>query len=62
MSTPTARKGRTALQSSDNCPRGCRTGANGAIHLVSDHVVEKANQCSKCNCVIQDVAPVGPSS
>ena len=23
-------------------------------HLMSDHVVEKANQCNKCTCVAQD--------
>ena len=54
MSSPNAKKGRTVLTSSDPCPRGCRTGANGAVHLVSDHVEEKARQCNLCNCVIQD--------
>lgn len=61
MSTPSAKKGRTVLLTSDPCPRNCRTGANGAIHLVSDHVEEKTRQCNLCNCVIQDVPSVGPS-
>jgi hypothetical protein len=25
-----------------------------APHLMSDHVVEKSNQCNKCTCVAQD--------
>lgn len=58
MTTPAAKKGRTVLTSSDPCPRNCRTGANGAVHLLSDHVVENANQCSKCSCVIQDTHEV----
>ena len=55
MGTPTARKGKTVLTSSDPCPRGCRTGANGAVHLMSDHDDTKMNQCSKCACVVQNV-------
>jgi hypothetical protein len=58
MSTPAAKRGRTTLISSDPCPRNCRTGANGAIHLLSDHVEEKARHCTLCACVIQDVAEV----
>lgn len=54
MSTPSARRGRTTLTSSDPCPRGCNSGPNSAIHLLSDHVEEKARHCSKCACVIQD--------
>ena len=37
------------LGSSDPCGQ---CGDKG--HLVSDHVVEKANQCNKCGCVAQD--------
>lgn len=55
MSSPTAKKNRVTLQTSDPCPRNCNSGPGTAVHLVSDHVEEKARQCSKCNCVIQDV-------
>lgn len=37
------------LQPSDPCPR---CGDKG--HLMSDHVVEKANSCQKCACIAQD--------
>lgn len=43
------KKNGVTLQSSDQCPR-C------APHLVSDHDEAKANQCSRCACVIQSVA------
>jgi hypothetical protein len=56
MATPTAKKGRTTLLTSDPCPRGCRTGARGAIHLLSDHTEERTRQCNLCACVVQDVA------
>lgn len=62
MATPAAKRGRTPLTSSDPCPRGCKTGANGSVHLMSDHVEEKVRQCNLCACVVQDVHPVGPSS
>jgi len=62
MATPSAKKGRTTLTSSDPCPRGCRTGANGALHLLSDHVEEKGRQCNLCACVIQDTAEVKPGT
>ena len=59
MATPAAKKGRTVLQSSDPCPRGCNSGVlNATPHLLSDHVEEKARQCTKCSCVIQDVADI----
>jgi hypothetical protein len=54
MTTPNAKKGRTVLTSSDPCPRGCQTNGRGAVHLLSDHVEEKARQCNLCSCVIQD--------
>lgn len=38
------------LQTSDKCPR---CGDKG--HVVSDHDDTRANQCSKCACVAQDV-------
>jgi hypothetical protein len=60
MSTPVAKKGRTVLTSSDPCPRGCRTGANGPVHLMSDHVDETMRQCTKCACVVQDTHEVKP--
>lgn len=62
MSVPSARKGRTVLASSNECPRGCRTSVNGAVHLMSDHSETKARQCSKCACVVQDVAHVKPGN
>lgn len=40
---------RVTLASSDPC---ARCGDQG--HLMSDHVVEKANQCNRCSCVAQD--------
>lgn len=56
MATPAAKKGRTVLQSSDPCPRGCNSGVlNSTPHLLSDHSdVERVRQCTKCACVIQD--------
>ena len=56
MSTPTARKGKTTLTTSDPCPRGCDSGPGTAVHLVSDHVEEKTRHCNKCSCVVQDVS------
>ena len=37
------------LLSSDQCGQ-----CGSKVHLISDHVVEKANQCNKCSCVAQD--------
>lgn len=62
MATPSARKGKTVLTTSDPCPRGCRTGANSAVHLMSDHVEEKARQCTLCACVVQDVHDSKPGA
>lgn len=63
MATPSAKKGRTVLISSDPCPRNCNSGPNTVTHLLSDHSdIERVRQCTKCACVIQDVHPVGPSS
>lgn len=61
MSTPNAKKGRTVLTSSDPCPRACNSGPNTPVHLMSDHVEEKARQCTKCSCVVQDTHQIGPS-
>jgi len=55
MSSPSAKKNRVALLTSDPCPRACNSGPNTATHLVSDHVEEKVRQCNKCSCVMQDV-------
>lgn len=56
MAAPkTIRSNGKLLQASDPCPRACNDGKGGAVHLVSDHDEAKANQCSKCMCVIQDV-------
>ena len=55
MANVAAKQGRTILSQSDPCPRGCRTGANGTVHLLSDHDEAKARQCNRCSCVIQDV-------
>jgi len=62
MATPTTiRKGRALLISSDACPRNCRTGANGSVHLLSDHSdTERGRQCTLCSCVIQDTHEVKP--
>lgn len=62
MSTPNAKKGRTVLTPSDPCPRNCRTGQNGTVHLLSDHTEENARQCSRCACVVQDTHEVKPGS
>jgi len=62
MATSAAKKGRTVLSSGDPCPRGCRTVSSGSVHLMSDHVVETGNQCSKCACVVQDTHEIKPGS
>lgn len=59
MSSPTTRKGRTVLLTSDLCPKA---NCGGKGHLMSDHVVEKANQCNLCACVAQDVHEIKPGS
>lgn len=62
MATPSAKKGRTTLISTDPCPRGCRTGSTGTVHLMSDHTVENGFQCNRCACVVQDTHEVKPGS
>lgn len=47
MSTPVVKKAGAVVTAGTQCPRGCG-------HIMSDHVEEKARQCTKCACVAQD--------
>lgn len=54
MTTPTVIDDGVATVPTDLCPI---CGWQG--HLMSDHTVEAARQCSKCSCVVQDTSGGG---